>query len=645
MAVLFALVHHANQFLITNGYETREGISDVVGSQTLRTGMLGLLALHKNAGVPLNLHISGTLLEAVSWHCPFAITVLRDAIDAGFVELIGSCYGQNIMRFFGADYNLKQLNEELRLFELVLGVSPSRVKVFWPPERVWDTRSMAPVLRDAKLLNDGYRDVILDDRTLLSPRDPNMPRAEYDQESPWTPELYQTHEIEDGLGLIALPIGIRLRHSIPPKKNQDWQCVQAELEALLVHTANTGEANFLALYADDMEKVSGVWNADGPGHYSDFIHWLSKNQWIRPVKLSDWTDANPPASRRRIDVGTFSELAREFDAGEGYEKWFHSDDWKPYRQFFDSTEQRVNEAKNRAADSALIELAEKQLLVANWETAWHTPSTGAHGDPASSGQLSPWVRALTSHCRHALVTAEAACWFVDRDGRAHAAVRDADLDGEPDLVLKNDRFFALVSQRWGGRVVALFHFAASRGAMVVGNPCDDWNFLEALNKFMHKPRNHPGAFADVGFENDQYACNILEEGEHAVVRLINIESTSRAFGLEKRYEFDTLQPGLTAHYRLPARLKHISIECALSPDYLALLRHGSRILKSIETRHERGFIAGDICIQVEPGAGLIWQDASQSWIGHSRTVRLTSRTREFEIKLRLADSSAMQGAA
>src|SRR5437016_1138577 len=120
MAVSFALVHHANQFLITNGYETREGISDVVGSQTMRTGML---ALHKNAGVPLDLHISGTLLEAVSWHCPFAITVLRDAIDAGFVELIGSCYGQNIMRFFGADYNLKQLNEELRLFELVLGVS------------------------------------------------------------------------------------------------------------------------------------------------------------------------------------------------------------------------------------------------------------------------------------------------------------------------------------------------------------------------------------------------------------------------------------------------------------------------------------------------------------------------------------------
>jgi Glycosyl hydrolase family 57 len=645
MAVSFALVHHANQFLITNGYETREGISDIVGSQTLRTGMLGLLALHRDAGVPLNLHISGTLLEAVSWHCPFAITVLRDAIREGFIELIGSCYGQNIMRFFSADYNLQQLNEELRLFEIVLGVTPSKVKVFWPPERVWDTKSMAPVLRDAKLLNDGYRYVILDDRTLLSPRDPNMSRAAYDEDSPWTPELYQTHEIEDGFGLIALPIGIRLRHSIPPKKDQDWQCVQDELEALLVQTANTGEANFLALYADDMEKVSGVWNADGPDHYSEFIQWLSKNEWVRPVKLSDWTELNPPASRRKIDVGTFSELAREFNAGEGYEKWFHSDDWKPYRQYFDSTEQRVKEAKSRAADAALIELAEKQLLVSNWETAWHTPATGAHGDPSSSGKPSPWARALTSHCRHALVTAEAACWFVDHDGRAHATVRDADLDGEPDLVLKNDSFFAVVSQRWGGRVVSFFYFAASRGAMAVGNPCDDWNFLEDLNKFMQKPRNHPGAFADVGFENDQYLCDILEEGERVVVRLINIEKNSRAFGLVKTYLFDSRRPTLSVRYHLPPSLKNISVECAVSPDYLALLRHGSNMMKSIETRNERGFVAGDIAIKIEPSPGVVWQGALHPWIGHGRTFRLTSTQQEFELNLRLATTAAMQDAA
>jgi alpha-amylase/alpha-mannosidase (GH57 family) len=147
MAVSFALVHHANQFLITDGYDTREGISDIVGSQSLGTGMLGLFAVHEAEAVPFNFHISGTLLEAISWHCPFAIPLLREYIREGLVELIGSCYGQNIMRFFSPEYNVQQLNEELRLFEMLLGVTPSQVKVFWPPERVWDTKTPKAWLR------------------------------------------------------------------------------------------------------------------------------------------------------------------------------------------------------------------------------------------------------------------------------------------------------------------------------------------------------------------------------------------------------------------------------------------------------------------------------------------------------------------
>jgi hypothetical protein len=633
VAVSFALVHHANQFLITNGYEAREGISDIVGSDCRGTGILGFLALHKAENVPLNLHISGTLLEAISWHCPSAIPVIKESIEQGLVELVGSCYGQNIMRFFEPGYNLKQLNEELRLFEIVLGAPPSRIKVFWPPERVWDTSTMSPVLRHPDLLNGGYRYVILDDRTLLSPQDPEMPRAAYDKESRWTPELFQTHEIEGGLGLVTLPIGIRLRHSIPPKEEQDWNRVQSELEALLVHTAHTGEANFLALYADDLEKVIGVWGLQGPRCYAAFVRWVSRNEWIRPVKLSEWTATNPPAGSRRVEVGTFSELAREFNAGEGYEKWFLSKEWAPYRRYFESTQRRVKQAKTRTADSPLIELAEKQLLVSNWETAWHTPKTGAHGDSKSFGKPSPWARSLTSHSRHALVTADAVSWALDRDGRAHASMCDVDMDGEADLVLKNDCLYGLVTSRWGGRLVALFHFGATTQAMVVGNPCDDWNFLEDLNKFMDAPRNHPGAFADVGFENDRYQCELLEQGQRAAVRLINVEGESRARGLEKIYQFDALHSCLNVRYRLPAALQRISVECALSPDYLRLLRHGSKILKYAGTPPSRGFATGNLAIWIEPGPGLQWERPLQECIGHARTLQLGAACREFEVKL------------
>jgi hypothetical protein len=74
MSVSFALVHHANQYLITNGYDNREGISDIVGADTSQNGILGILALHCESQTPLNLHISGTLLSAIAWHCPEAIS-------------------------------------------------------------------------------------------------------------------------------------------------------------------------------------------------------------------------------------------------------------------------------------------------------------------------------------------------------------------------------------------------------------------------------------------------------------------------------------------------------------------------------------------------------------------------------------------
>src|SRR5262245_7632863 len=157
MPVSFALVHHANQYLITDGYDNREGISQIVGSERSLTGILAVLSLHEAERVPLNLHISGTLLEAIAWHRPDAIRKLRMCIEQGLISLVGSSYGQNIMRFFSPDYNRQQLNEELLLYRLLLGVEPTDVKVFWPPERVWDTRRMAPVLRDANLLNEGYR--------------------------------------------------------------------------------------------------------------------------------------------------------------------------------------------------------------------------------------------------------------------------------------------------------------------------------------------------------------------------------------------------------------------------------------------------------------------------------------------------------
>jgi hypothetical protein len=644
MGTSLALVHHANQYLITTGYDNREGIEAVVGSPGSGSGLTHVLELHEHFGVPFNLHVSGTLIEAIAWHQPEFLKYVKYLYSTGLIELVGSSYGQNIMRFFGPDYNRRQLNEELILYRLHLGVDPAKIKTFWPPERVWETRRMAPVLRDAMLLNEGYRYVILDDRLLLPADDPLNSRQTYDETGEWSPELFRMHEIEDGFGLVAFPIGARLRRSIPPHADEDWKQVQTDLEGLLVHA----DSAVLAVYADDMEKVAGIgeWGGEGPARYRAFLEWLTNNTWVTPVQLADWASRNQVSTKRKIERGTFQELAVAFDAGEGYERWFLAPDWAPYRGYFNWAETCVRQARNDGGNAVLLELAEKQLLVANWETAWHTPSTGPHGDPDQHGHASPWARALTSHSRHAAVTAQAAAWMANKDESAHASIADLDNDSEREVILKNEALFVVVTPRWGGRIVAMYSVAGDHGVMVIGNPCDDWNWMEDLNRYMDVPRNHPGALADAGFEHDSYDVEIESRGGAAVVvRLSNTEQRSAAFGMIKELELKAGAASLQVSYRLPVNLRKLATECALSPDYLELLRSGSRNLRMMEDGVTRSCKAGGASVWLNAGRGIQFEEPFQPRCGHGCVIRLASSQREFNFAIGVTREDETQSPA
>ena len=137
-------------------------------SKQARRGLAYILALHREYHIPANLHLSGTLLESLAWFQPQLLTALKEMYREGLIEIAGSTYSQNIMRFFSREYNLKQINEELDLCEIHLGADPAHIKAFWPPERVWDTPAMASVIRDPSLRNGGFDYVFIDDRVLLN---------------------------------------------------------------------------------------------------------------------------------------------------------------------------------------------------------------------------------------------------------------------------------------------------------------------------------------------------------------------------------------------------------------------------------------------------------------------------------------------
>src|SRR5437773_3732419 len=248
------------------------------------------------------------------------------------------------------------------------------------------------------------------------------------------PSNFQMHSIKNGLGLCALPISFGLRRNIPPRTREQLEKTQAQLEWILDINSDY-DNQLVAIYADDMEKVAGVgWDARGPVQFEATLRWLSENPFMQPVKLAEWAATHRAGSERQIDTGAYAELVDEFGAGENYESWYYDPRWSLYRNYYAWSEARVRELDSRAADPALIQLAWKILLATTWQTAWHTPRTGAHGENLSDEGPSAWTRAIASHSRIAVIIAEAAHWMTNKCDLAHADLRDLDSDGEDELV-------------------------------------------------------------------------------------------------------------------------------------------------------------------------------------------------------------------
>lgn len=639
--VPLAIVQHGHQYLITEGYDNHEGILEVLD------GFGAVFALHLEHRVPFNLHLSGTLIEAVAWHAPEFFDWVRTLRDEGLVEMVGSGYSQSILTLFSWEHNLRQLNETLDLYQRHLGVDPTEVRGFWVPERVWSTPKLAGLLRSDRLLNGGYDWVLIDDRLTYPSTNgahPMSDRRRFDVTSapagkalapgdgpgPGYAEHLRPYRIEDGRGLVALPISGELRYCIPPRKEAHWD----RLRQTIGVTARAGE-DALAVYGDDLEKTatlgpwtSGSWRRENVTPYEHLLEELSGDHGLaRPVLISEWLAANPPSSRRRVDPGTFFELAKP--AGEDYLGWWNAGTWAFYRQQLVEAEALLNSA---GGGSALWELAWKQLMACSYETAWHdTMGTGTQG-PA------PWARAVASHVRSVFVIAAAAEW-AERDVRPlEIEVADVDRDGREEVVLRNEHVYAVVTPGYGGRLVYLVHLDGAGGFLVVGNPADDWNWQEDLNRFMEVPRNHPGAFADVGHENDRWevvGARPCRGGATVEAVLGHVRGGCPLQGSLKTFRLDAGARHLEVSYRLATRTERFGVEFALSPDYLTLLRDGRAVARPVVEGRSRGFRAGPatVWVQLPAGEPVVWEHPPASECGHGLLLRATAWRGRFDLRL------------
>jgi ADP-glucose type glycogen/starch synthase len=406
-AVPLAVVHHANQYLITDGYEDREGISQIV------EGYARILRLHEKYAVPAGLHLSGTLIEAIAWHCPWFLKLVRALKERGVIFLVCGTYSENIMPLFSADYNRRQLEEAFWLYERHLGVEAGELEVCWVPERVWDTDKIAPVLADETLPNGGYRHVLLDDRLLFPTNGnyPDSPRARFDAAMPYRGPGAETDLAEAckpcGIlgsgGLTMTPISSALRYRIPPSSVRDLRRVEG-----MVASLRGDEPGSILVYADDLERTAGVggWERSALGRYEVFVRWLASRKDVQAVRLPAWFADHPPREQREIEPGAFYELERGWEAGEDYRGWLDGAGYAPSKEHLEEALRAVEEAEREGADRRLLGLARRHLLASGFETAWHEPGDGGLVAPAG------WAKAIASHARASRVVADAAKWFA-----------------------------------------------------------------------------------------------------------------------------------------------------------------------------------------------------------------------------------------
>ncbi|MFD4819660.1 hypothetical protein [Peribacillus butanolivorans] len=627
-SIPIAIVHHANQYLITNGYDNRPGIDEIIGPPDATSGLRAVFDLHSQYNIPFHLHISGTFIEACAWFDPLFLEEIVELRKSGLVEIIGSTYSQNIMPLFDREHNRYQVEEELRLFEKWLGSEISEVTGFWVPERVWNTQKLANVLTDTSLPNGGFQYVLLDDRLILS----NTSRGNFDLNPRFIPELFEAHRIEGSQGLIALPLSYEMRLSIPLETEKHEQRLNILMSQMQQEIMNGRDV--IAIYGDDMEKVAGIppWNPLAVEHYRCFLEWLINRQDVTPILLQSWLANHKIQPQRPIETGTYRELATEFGAGEDYMNWANSQDWAPYQRSLIKTWEELKKLSSKTnPQSSLLELARKHFLACTYETGWHDAPNSIHSDPDSSGVPlpAPWARAVASHVRATSILMEAVKWENDCDNSSliHAFEVDLDNDGHKEVILRNNVFAAVISPRFGGRIIYLFFYKEGDGQLIVGNPSDDWNWLEELNDFMDVPMNHPGALADYGFEHDTYdllSLTIKEDQEVELV-IVNKQSNSAAYGMTKHFLLKKGQGEINIKYdHIPSNILPLSLDIGLSPDYLRLLREGRSDILPYQNENKRGFQNGKVISWVSlKSENIIWRMPRIPIFGHGYCLGLT----------------------
>ncbi|MBN2054080.1 hypothetical protein JW905_04120 [bacterium] len=162
----WAVVMHGNQpFLNERLIQSRIDKSTDPLEPIQGVGLYRAIETAELTGMPVQVHLSGTLSLGIEWADPGFNQRIADGVDAGLVELTGGFFSEHMMPFFNGAVNRRSIQLGTELIKDFYGVDNTGLPVFWIPERTARGDFYQDILAANSQFGYQYKAVILDENT------------------------------------------------------------------------------------------------------------------------------------------------------------------------------------------------------------------------------------------------------------------------------------------------------------------------------------------------------------------------------------------------------------------------------------------------------------------------------------------------
>ncbi|MCX7717504.1 MAG: hypothetical protein N2111_03760 [Candidatus Sumerlaeaceae bacterium] len=356
----YATIAHANQS-INKAADIRVHIYDPSVPQTEKTGFIRALDTHQIFKVPLNMHISGSLLTAAMWAVaptggadksdgPSWIQRCKQLADASVTSnpssFIGGVYAEHIMPYFEGPTNRISMDLFEEVARAILGQGAAEMKVMHVPERVIRSKAtgFSPLngFTFADIAATTYTATYLDEVThyhwWFDAGNTSWSGFGGSHDAP------NQHKIQKINGIYVFLINDREDRA---KFGNDDGGLALDTRYTLLNKAMQADQAQITVVFDDWEAIAGKsfnieFGNPVPNNnmiqYQNTIRWLANKQWVEIVNLKDILDraTNPSNPQYNpawvVDRGTQTNLGMQTYeylkwSSEGtYDYWYYNQD-------------------------------------------------------------------------------------------------------------------------------------------------------------------------------------------------------------------------------------------------------------------------------------------------------------------------------